>query len=210
MLGVVLAATVAAGVPFTLADHRIFVRAYDQLKRFHVLFDVDRRRLTFSSAPIATPPNATSTPVSIDGGLPFVAAAVDGVRGTFLVDTGDRSQLTLFRPFATANHFFHLATVRNALTGLGVGGPIYADLLRTTLQAFGTSSPGVATRLPLATAGAFASDRDAGSIGFGYLERFDFVFDYPNRRIVAWPAKSVPSDTSLFHVPSIPPALKKP
>ncbi|HEY1978041.1 MAG TPA: alpha/beta fold hydrolase [Candidatus Baltobacteraceae bacterium] len=182
------------------------VIGYDQFKNLRMLVDADRRRLTFSSAPLTVPATAAVTPFTVDGGLPFVAAAVDGVHGTFLVDTGDRSQLTLFKPFAQANDFFAFATVRNALTGQGVGGPLYADLLRTTLQAFNTTSTGVPTRLPVASKGAFASADYAGSIGYGFLERFNVVFDYPDRRIVSWSAQHAPADTSLFHVTEIPPA----
>ena len=186
------------------------VIGYDQFKHLRMSVDADNRRLTFSSTPIAAPQNSAWTPFSIDGGLPFVAAAVDGVHGTFLVDTGDRSQLTLFKPFAEANDFFHFATVRNALTGYGIGGPLYADLLGTTLQAFGTTATDVATRLPLASRGGFASADYAGSIGYGFLERFNIVFDYPDRRILTWPAKSAPADTSLVRIPAIPPAPQDP
>lgn len=182
------------------------VIGYDQFKRFRMLIDADRLRLTFSSVPFAIPANSFETPFTIDGGLPFVKAAVDGVHGTFLVDTGDRSQLTLFKPFAEANDFFHFATVHNALTGYGIGGPLYADLLLTTLQAFGATAPDVATRLPLASRGGFASADYAGSIGYGFLERFNAVFDYPDGRIETWPAAHPPKDTSLIRVPAIPAA----
>lgn len=182
------------------------VIGYDQFKHFRVLIDADSRRLTFSSTPVAVPANGFETPFTIDGGLPFVKAAVDGVHGTFLVDTGDRSQLTLFKPFAEANDFFHFATVRNALTGYGIGGPLYADLLRTTLQAFGATAPDVVTRLPLASSGAFASADYAGSIGYGFLDRFNVVFDYPDGRMETWPAVNPPKDTSLVAIPEIPPA----
>lgn len=194
---------IAKGIGFKRLDGVI---GYDQFKAFRMTIDADSRRLRFSSGPVAAPSTSFVTPFTLDGDLPFVNAAVDGVHGSFLVDTGDRSQLTLFKPFAQANDFFHFATVRNALTGYGVGGPLYADLLRTTLQAFGTTAPDVATRLPLASHGGFASAQYAGSIGYGFLERFNVVFDYPNGRIETWPAKNPPAGSALFHVPAIPSA----
>lgn len=186
------------------------VIGYEQLSHFRVLVNMDDRRLTFSTVPIRTPAGGTETPFTLDGGLPLVRAAVDGVHGTFLVDTGDRSQLTLFGPFARANDFYHFATVRNALTGIGVGGPIYSDLLKATLQAFGTTSAGVNTRAPVGKQGVFSSDQYAGSIGNGFLERFNVVFDYPKNRMIVWPARHVPADTSLFKVPAAPAAPPEP
>ena len=183
---------------------------YDQFHALCMQVDMDRQRLTFSPNPPSVPKSATVTPFTLDGELPFVTASVDGVRGTFLVDTGDRSELTLFRPFTQANDFFHFATVRNVVTGYGVGGPVYADLMRTTLDAFGTSASNIRTRLSLATAGAFASAADAGSIGTGFLERFNVVYDYPDKRLISWPVKTPVASTSLLKLPEIPNAPQSP
>jgi uncharacterized protein len=176
----------------------------DQLRRYRVVVDMDERRISFAGATVAMPDGATQTPFSSPDGFLDVAATVDGVRGTFIVDTGDRSQLTLFRGFSEANDFPHFATVRNALTGYGVGGPVYADLLRTTLQAFGATSNDITTRIPLALTGGFASTKEAGSIGNGYLERFNAVYDFPQQRIVTWPVRSPVEDTSTFRLPPVP------
>ncbi|HEY1682718.1 MAG TPA: aspartyl protease family protein [Candidatus Tumulicola sp.] len=301
MLGLALAAALSNGVPFTLQDHRIFVRAYigkagpfamivdtgsgglcitpevarrlglhlkpagsltgagagsqtamkttigglrvgnvafasapafvidfsrirrgigltrfdgvigvDQLRRYRVVVDMDERRISFADAIVAMPDGATQTPFSSADGFLDVPASVDGVRGTFIVDTGDRSQLTLFRGFSETNDFPHFATVRNALTGYGVGGPVYADLLRTTLQAFGTTSADITTRIPLAYTGGFGSTKQAGSIGNGYLERFNVVYDFPQQRMVTWPMRSAVADTSTFRLPPVPQSPRGP
>jgi hypothetical protein len=182
----------------------------DQLRRHRVVVDMDERRISFAGAIVAVPDGATQTPFSSAGGFLDVPAAVDGVGGTFIVDTGDRSQLTLFRGFSETNDFPHFATVRNALTGYGVGGPVYADLLRTTLQAFGTTSADVTTRIPLAHTGGFASTKEAGSIGNGYLERFNVVYDFPQQRMVTWPVRSAVADTSTFRLPPVPQSPRGP
>jgi alpha/beta superfamily hydrolase len=195
------------GIGFARFDGLI---GYDQLKGYRVLVDMDRRRLVFSRAPITVPANAAQTAFAPTDGFVRVAGAVDGVHGTFIVDTGDRSKLTLFRGFANANGLRHFASVRNALTGFGIGGPVYADLLRTTLQAFGTNASGVVTRIPLARTGAFASATDAGSIGNGFLERFNVVYDYPGRRMLTWPVNAAVADTSTFHLPAVPSAPPAP
>ncbi|HEY1428100.1 MAG TPA: aspartyl protease family protein, partial [Candidatus Tumulicola sp.] len=185
-------------------SHLDGIIGYDQLKRYRVVVDMHDRRIAFANAPIATPSNAVQTPFVQTDTFLRVPATVDGVHGTFVVDTGDRSQLTLFKQFAAVNDFAHFATVRNAVTGFGVGGPVYGDLLRTTLQAFDTTTTDIVTRIPLARTGAFATSPEAGSIGNGFLERFNVVYDYPGHRIVTWPVATAVADTSTFRLPPVP------
>ncbi|HXM06000.1 MAG TPA: retropepsin-like aspartic protease, partial [Candidatus Acidoferrum sp.] len=110
------------GIGFSHFDGVI---GYEQLQRYRVFVDMDRQRIAFSNAPMAAPPKAVQTPFAQTDSFLRIPATVDGVRGTFVVDTGDRSQLTLFRHFADANGFAHFTTVSNAMTGFGVGGPVY-------------------------------------------------------------------------------------
>jgi alpha-beta hydrolase superfamily lysophospholipase len=195
------------GIGFSHLDGVI---GYEQLQRYRVLVDVDRRRIAFSNAPIAAPPEATQTPFAQTDSFLRIPATVDGVHGTFVVDTGDRSQLTLFRRFADTNGFAHFTTVSNALTGFGVGGRVYADMFRTTLQALGVMANDVVTRIPVAHTGAFATAPEAGSIGNGFLERFNVVYDYPDHRMVSWPVAHAAADTSTLRLPDVPRAPSEP
>jgi predicted aspartyl protease len=170
------------------------VIGYNMLRRFRIGVDMDDQQLTFSSAAIPVPKTAVTIPFTIGGGIMRVAAAVDGVDGTFMIDTGDRSSLTLFRHFAEANNFYRNASVRNVITGIGIGGPVYSDVLRTTVSLFGTTISGVVTRASRDRGGAFAVGGDAASIGTGLLKRFNVVYDYPNETIFAWPSH-------FFHEP---------
>jgi alpha-beta hydrolase superfamily lysophospholipase/predicted aspartyl protease len=189
------------GIGFSHFDGVI---GYEQLQRYRVLVDMDRQRIAFLSAPIAAPPEAVQTPFARTDSFLRIPATVDGVHGTFVVDTGDRSQLTLFRHFADANGFAHFTTISNALTGFGVGGPVYADMFRTTLQTLGVMANDVVTRIPVAHTGAFATAPEAGSIGNGFLERFNVVYDYPDHRIVSWPVAHAVADTSILRLPAVP------
>jgi hypothetical protein len=140
--------------------------------------------------PLTTPKNAGTVPFTVDSnGLIQVPAAVDGVHGTFIVDTGDRFSLTLFRHFARENDFYRDAPVRGAITGVGIGEPVYGDVLRTTVSLFGTTIPDVVTRASRDRGGAFAFGAQDASVGSGLLKRFNVVYDYPDRRIVAWPSR---------------------
>lgn len=163
---------------------------YDILRRLRVGVDMDAMRLTLSYPLLPTPKNAAMVPFTVDkNGIPQVQAAVNGVRGTFVIDTGDRSSLTLFRHFAQAHDFYREASVRNAITGVGIGGPIYSDVLRTTVTLFGSTIPGVVTRASRDKGGAFAFAPQDASIGTGLLKRFNIVYDYPDSALFAWPSR---------------------
>jgi Aspartyl protease/PDZ domain/Serine aminopeptidase, S33 len=163
---------------------------YDVLRRLRVGVDMDASRLTLSYAPLPVPKDATSTGFSIAAsGIIQVPGAVDGVHGTFVLDTGDRFSLTLFRHFAQANDFYRDAPVHNAITGMGIGGPVYSDVLRTTVSLFGSTIPGVVTRASRDQGGAFATGPQDASAGTGLLKRFNIVYDYPDRELFAWPSR---------------------
>jgi predicted aspartyl protease len=164
------------------------VIGYNMLRRYRIGVDMDNQKLTFSSAPLTVPKTAATIPFTISGGIVRVPAAVDGVKGTFMIDTGDRSSLTLFRHFAEANNFYRDAPVRNVITGIGIGGPVYSDVLRMSVSLFGTTVPSVVTRASRDRGGAFALGSDAASIGTGLLKRFNIVYDYPDSTIYAWPS----------------------
>jgi hypothetical protein len=165
------------------------VIGYSTLRRLRLGVDMDGDHLTFSYPPLPAPKVANVLPFSLDGGLISVSAAVDGVEGRFLVDTGDRWSLTLFKPFARANDFYRSALLRNAVTGIGIGGPIYSDVLRTNISIFGSTIPDVVTRASRDRGGVFAGGMDDASIGNGLLKRFNIVYDYPNARMIAWPSR---------------------
>jgi hypothetical protein len=165
------------------------VIGYTILQKYRVEVDMDDQRLTLSLPPLIVPKSATPVPFTTTGGQIHIAAAVDGIHGRFMVDTGDRFSLTLVRQFAEANDFYRDAPVRNAVTGIGIGGPVYGDVLRTTLSVFGDTIPSVVTRASRDRGGAFASGPDDASIGNGVLKRFNIVYDYPDREIFAWPSR---------------------
>ena len=165
------------------------VIGYSILRKLRAGVDMDGGRLTLSYAPLPAPKTAVSAPFTIEGALISLPASVDGVEGRFIVDTGDRWSLTLFKHFAQANDFYRNALVRNAITGIGIGGPVYSDVLRTSVSLFGSTIPGVVTRASRDRGGVFASGRDDASIGNGLLKRFNIVYDYPGGKMIAWPSR---------------------
>lgn len=168
------------------------VIGYNILRKLRVGVDMDDQKLTISFLPLPVPKAAASVPFTVNGdGLIQIPAAVDGVHGTFIIDTGDRSSLTLFKHFAQANNFYREAPVQNAITGIGIGGPVYSDVLRTTVSLFGATVSGVVTRASRDRGGIFALGPQDASIGTGLLKRFNIIYDYPDKAILAWPSRLV-------------------
>lgn len=161
---------------------------YSMLRHYAVQVDMDQHVLTLSRERLALPPDAISVPFTLDSGFVFVQAGIQGLPGRILIDTGDRSSLTLFGPFAKEHGMYgRFGGVRDVLTGFGVGGPVYGDVFALPqLDVLGSRLTGVTTRASRQSGGAFASKIAAASVGGGVLRRFNVVYDYPNRTLYVW------------------------
>jgi predicted aspartyl protease len=189
---------VLRGATFSVADlapleRRIGFRldgivASETLASHRVRFDYPGRVIVVDPS---EPLDAPSVPTRIEGGWPVVEAAVDAVPGRFLLDTGDRSYLTLFTPFATAHYPAPQRRLRNVTTGYGLVAPIVTDLTRTRLDVGALNVPELVTRLATQQQGGFASDALAGTIGSGTLLHSVVEIDYrlSSVRIKAAPAQ---------------------
>ena len=162
---------------------------YPILKQFDTFVNVDAGTLSFTKTLPVLPSNATTT--SFEGVLPVIHAKVNGIATVVLVDTGDRSSLTLFGPFARQHALYgRYPSKKNIITGYGLGGPVYADVFTLPkLDVLGTNLSSIVTRASRQTGGVFASSEEGGSVGTGVLKRFNIVYDYPHHAIIAWPSK---------------------
>lgn len=160
-------------------------------ERFVVEIDYAGQTLTFSEPKTWTPPRTLGKPSTLGfyEDIPTLPAVVDGLQGNFIIDTGDRSSLTLFGPFVDRHDLrARRAKKVQAVTGWGVGGPIPADVVRAQTFAFaGYDLTGIVTRMPLLKTGGFASAHVAGSIGTGVLKRFRATFDYARKHLYLTP-----------------------
>jgi hypothetical protein len=161
---------------------------YSMLRHYAVEVDMDRHVLTLSRERLAHPPNAISVPFTLESGFIFVQARIQSQPGRILIDTGDRSSLTLFGPFAKQHDMYgRFGGVRNVLTGFGIGGPVYGDVFALPrFDIMGVRLTSITTRASRQSGGAFASKIAAGSIGGGVLRRFDIVYDYPHGTLFVW------------------------
>jgi PDZ domain/Aspartyl protease len=162
--------------------------------------DFGRSRVRFLSPSEYSPaPGAKVIPFELyEKVIPVVDGEIAGIKGTFLVDLGDRSSLTLFGPFWRAHHLDRvLAPGIVALTGYGLGGPVKGEVIRVPeFTMAGVRVRGVVARLSLQKSGAFNSNELAGSIGTGILKRFNVAFDYSRRRLLVQrePSRDVPDE----------------
>ncbi|MBV8374311.1 MAG: hypothetical protein JO302_02275 [Candidatus Eremiobacteraeota bacterium] len=163
--------------------------------------NVDNDTVSFSDTRPPVPRRATVT-VS-DGVVPVIAATIDGIPTTVVVDTGDRSSLTLFGPFAKHYGFYgRYPSEKNVITGYGLGGPVYADVFTMPqLDVLGTPLAGIVTRASRQTGGVFTSSEQGGSIGTGLLKRFNILYDYAHQKIFAWPSKYFKQTDSFIPPP---------
>ena len=157
---------------------------YELLRRFVTRVEYDRHMLTFT--PLASfhgLPAVASLPIVFNDRTPQIRARVDGVAGTFNLDTGDAGDLTIFAPFAKANGI-HPSGKASAGKARGAGGAIELVNARIDSLAIG---PFMLTQPPTSftapASGAFASTMLAGNIGYGVLSRFVLTFDYEHRRL---------------------------
>jgi len=159
---------------------------YELFSQFVADIDYDAARIDFSRPGERPPPSdAVAVPFEFRGHIPKIRARLDGREGDFVVDTGDRSSLTIFTPYQRQHGLPEADTPRyHAMTGYGIGGPIRATLITGSTLAIGPLMlGGILTRLPDPGNGAFDAEDVAGSIGTGVLKRFQLRVDYPGRTL---------------------------
>jgi Aspartyl protease/PDZ domain len=170
------------------------VIGYSFLSHFAVTIDMKADTATFSPAgTYRAPPGANTVPADLDDNTPIVAASVDGISGTFKLDTGDSGVLTLAAPFEAAHHAELRYSHALPVITWGVGG--FEQDLDVRLHSFalgGTTFPDVITTLSLTKTGIFGSGtKFAGNVGDDILNHFVFTIDYPRRRVDFTPEAAV-------------------
>jgi predicted aspartyl protease len=153
--------------------------------KFTVEIDYQGKRLILHKPEIFTAsPTDEAIPFTLlYGNTPVIEGAVDGLKGKFVIDTGDRSSFTLFRNFARENNFFDRYGLTDTLmTGYGIGGPIMGRFLtiRSIMLGDKVLTSETRSRIPTIEGGAFDRDDEIiGSVGNQLLATFASVtFDF--------------------------------
>lgn len=160
---------------------------YELFKRFVIRIDYDKSLLTFTlPSRFIYQGQGVSVPFRFNGRTPEVRGTVDGVPGTFTIDTGAGRSVRLNRPFVEA----HGLTTRykprfETIIGYGDGGPERGGVVRLGRMTLGgVEVNSIPATLALDTAGGGADKAVAGNVGEGILHRFNLVFDYSRMRII--------------------------
>lgn len=163
---------------------------YEFFRRFPAKIDYENGRITFyEPSGFRYAGSGTPLPFRFNGHIPQVDATLDGVPGVFDLDTGARTSLTLAGPFWKQHKLdAKYGAKHEVIAGAGLGGAARALLGRAGSLKLGNAEiKAPVTMLSTATAGMFAEEGYAGSIGYGVLRRFDLVLDYPHQQIILEP-----------------------
>lgn len=156
-------------------------------ERLVVKHDYVRKVLTFT-LPSSFRYKGSGTFVNFDlpAQIPMVDGELDGVRGKFGVDTGARSSLLLYVPFAEQNKLKEKYGAQlEGVTGWGIGGPVRSLLARAKELRIGdVSVHDIVIRLSTQKTGLTATSTMAGLIGPDVLSQFDVTFDYSRHQII--------------------------
>jgi hypothetical protein len=155
-----------------------------------VQFDYANLRLTLTPrAAFQAPAGATAVPIHFYNNIPALDATVDGIKGQFKIDTGAGDAVTLFGPFIEKQHLRGKYTPSiQTVTGRGIGGLLYGDLVRLPEFRIGSFRfTRVTADLSRQTEGAFAGVDSAGNLGGEIWERFTLILDYPENKIFLIP-----------------------
>ncbi len=191
--GMTLKKPVFTTIPYFDGEGGEPVAGAELLDRFVIAINYDDDTMTLTR-PEAFHYSGTGIVVPFkyhDGHMPVVAGSVDGIPGTFTIDTGDNLALTLNGPFNQKNDLVGKYKPKfAAISGYGIGGADPAYVVRTkTLTLGGVSVHDRVTYLRGGKSGAGADRFVSGNVGNGVLHEFNLIFDYPREQIIFEPNK---------------------
>ena len=173
---------------------RRLLMGLETLQHYVVKLDFDTNQMTL------TPPgqfrydgSGAIVPFVFQDNQPLVTGSVDGIAGTFAVDTGDNGSLLLMAPFAARHHLIERHHAKLTYGGSAVGATHGVMTRVSTVQLHGADGRAVAsvtqpiTRISTQTTGFDAHRYISGNIGFGILHQFNVTFDYARQRIILEP-----------------------
>ena len=159
---------------------------YELLKELAVEIDYDHKTLSLTDGrSFRYSGHGVAVPFFFRGAQPVVKGTIDGISGTFRIDTGSDASLSLFAPFVKHNALTErLSAHLQGFAGEGIGGPESAYFVRSqTLSLGGVQVHYLVTELLEDTGGIGAEGEDSGNVGTGTLKQFNITFDYPHRRL---------------------------
>jgi hypothetical protein len=159
---------------------------YEVFKRFIVRTDYEKQQITLSDpGSFKYSGSGTRVPFTFIDTQPVVDGEIDGLKGTFTLDTGSRASLDLSSPFVLRNDLVQRWSANfHGVAGWGAGGVARASFARPKMFLLGgIPIPDPVVGLSEQRKGAESDIYVAGNVGAGILKRFNIVWDYPHLQI---------------------------
>ena len=174
---------------------------FELFRRFAVRIDYQQQTLTFTDPAHFDPRDAGEMiPFKFYDHLPDVEGFIDAHPARFDIDTGSRGEIDLTAPFVKRSAIKEAYPSRiEALTGFGVGGAVYSEVVRLSSVTLGTvriDRP--VGELSDAAHGSFSDANYEGNIGSALLKRFVVTFDYAHQRMYLKRVVPEPADVGTF------------
>jgi hypothetical protein len=168
----------AQGQPAPIAG----IIGLELFERFTVTLGYAAGRLRLSApAPQA---DTSGAPIRFTSDMPLARANVDGRAGWFGLDTGNNTDVILYRAWVAAQGLPAWFEVSADVAGSGVGGPVAFRRGRAgALSLAGVEVKGVPVLLPGENMGGLSSTSEAGNIGESVLSHYQVTFDYAHGRV---------------------------
>ncbi len=159
---------------------------YETFRRFGVTIDYAHRTLSLSDPERYTPPpDAVALRFVQEDRAPIIEGKLDGIPLGLWVDTGSRSSLSFFAPFARRHqllHKYHAAA--DTVIGWGLSGASRARPARLgELHIDKLILGGLAGDIATTDKGAFADPDLDADLGGNSLSRFTLGIDYAHKRL---------------------------
>ena len=169
------------GLVHAFSERLIGGMGYELFRRLAVRIDFDNSQLVFyDGRTFRYRGKGTAVPFSIAQRQPVVEGGVDGVPGSFQIDTGAENVLSLNSPFVRQNNLVDkYAAHVQGFAGEGIGGRENAYFVRVRRFEIGEMHvDSVVTELSQDSGGVAADPYLSGIVGMGILKRFNITFDY--------------------------------
>ena len=177
---------------------------HELLQQTKVRINFDRQVIEWINprAPMMT--EALALKFELVDQAPVIQGKINGQPARILIDTGDRSNLTLFHKFARTSKIEELFTARAPMvTGMGLGGPIPGKIASVQSVELGTTEvKDVLARLPLTKRGYFFASDISASVGMGVLKGFNMEFDVAHLSLGLQRRKNYSEESTFVPVPS--------
>ncbi len=175
------------------------------LRKYLTVIDYENRTLAFHSSPVSfNSVGFKKIGFELLFDKPFINCSVNGVRSNTLIDTGDRSALTVTKQFRSNKEIESAFMGKlEVLTGFGIGGPIMGKV--SALDHLQISEEmelnDVAARAPTADGGFNAVKELDSSVGNEVLKQFTIAFDYRGKSLYLKKNKDFGKPTKFTDVP---------